>query len=61
MARKSGCSPYDLARLGEEYPDVFEEYVSLFVSGGETFRQRRERTRGERVGRLFARMRGKRR
>jgi len=48
-----GCSPYDLARLADDYPDVFEEYVALFSRGGESFRKRRERTRASRVMRMF--------
>jgi hypothetical protein len=40
----------------DEYPDVFEEWVSLFDTRGESFEQRRERTRNERVVRMFRRM-----
>lgn len=52
----TGCSPYDMARLLDEYPFVFEEWLALFDHRGESFAAKRERTRGDRVSRLFARM-----
>lgn len=48
-----------MARLADEYPLVFEEYVNLFDRRHEGFRAKRERTRMERVQRMFARKGGK--
>lgn len=45
-----------MARLLDEYPFVFEEWLALFDRRGESFAAKRERTRGERVQRLFDRM-----
>lgn len=55
LAKASGCSPYDLARLEDEYPYIFEEYMVLFEKRRQTFLQRRESTRAERVQRMFTR------
>lgn len=52
----TGVSPYDMARLLDEYPLVFEEWLGLFDHRGESFASKRERTRSDRVNRLFARM-----
>lgn len=32
---ETGCSPYDLARLCDEYPAVFDEYVDMFYDAQE--------------------------
>lgn len=45
-----------MARLLDEYPFVFEEWLALFDRRGEGFAAKRKRTRGERVQRLFDRM-----
>lgn len=54
MAIATGQSPYDLARLLDEYPDVFDAFwvraAGLSSSQGrEGFRERRERTRSDRI------------
>jgi len=49
-----------LARLLDEYPDVFDAWRALVVGGlaarngakGESFQHRRERTRAQRIARL---------
>lgn len=52
-------SPYCLARLADEYPDVFEEYASAFdAPERKSFRERRRDSRRSRVGRLLSRMAG---
>lgn len=53
MAYNSGCSPYDLCRLESEYPEVFEEYMSLYTKQRLPFSQRRAAGRKERVNRIF--------
>lgn len=52
-------SPYCLARLADEYPDVFEEYARAFdAPERKSFRERRRDSRRSRVGRLLSRMAG---
>ena len=61
----TGQSPYDLARLLDEYPDVFDAYwvraVGLLSKSAEkgkarqSFRERREATRAERITRAARR------
>lgn len=54
----TGQSPYGLARLLYEFPDVFDAYAILAIerTGGtakkETFAERRERTREARIAKL---------
>ena len=59
LALSSGTSPYCLARLADEYPDVFEEYARAFdAPERKPFRERRRDSRCSRVGRLLSRMAG---
>lgn len=56
MSLRTGCSPYDLARLCDEYPAVFDEYVDMV----EDMREERARkadgeARKARVNRIFNR------
>ena len=53
VSSRTGCSPYDMARLADEYPAVFDEFVELHMPSPTTFSQRRARTRGQRVARLL--------
>lgn len=49
----TGFSPYDMARLADEYPLVFESYMDLFAPKKATFRERRAHGRQARVNRIF--------
>ena len=56
LAHLTKQSPYDLARLLDEYPDVFDAYwvTAVGSSSGkgqakQSFRSRRESTRAERI------------
>ncbi len=52
----TGCSPYDLARLGEEHPDVFDEYIDMvWDSIEQRSRMAEMEERKARVNRIFSR------
>lgn len=54
LSRASGCSPYDLVRLLEERPDVYEEYTERVISEREASdRAARDAARARRVNRIF--------
>ena len=64
LALAAGQSPYDIARLLDEYPDVFDAYFWRVMTRAEDaagqpqaggFKARRERTRAERIRRLSRR------
>lgn len=56
MALSTGCSPYDLARLDSEHPDVFDEYVDLLWERGEASKRLADaEARKARVNRIFNR------
>ena len=59
-----GCSPYGLARLFDEYPDVYEAYRAIALhrligedGKGGGFKQRREATRAKRLADMARRSR----
>ena len=53
---ETGCSPYDLARLCDEYPAVFDEYVDMFYDAQEERGCKADmEARRARVNRIFNR------
>lgn len=53
---ETGCSPYDLARLCDEYPVVFGEWLDLVMDAKEGRAKKDEwDARRERVDRIFRR------
>jgi hypothetical protein len=53
---RTGVSPYEMARLADEYPGVLDAWASLHeVPGkhGKGFAERREANRGARMRRIF--------
>ena len=53
---RTGCSPYDLARLCDEYPAVFDEYVDMYFDAQERLGRKADmEARRARVGRIFDR------
>lgn len=56
MSLRTGCSPYDLARLCDEYPAVFDEYVDMYFDAQEERRRKADmEARMARVNRIFNR------
>lgn len=58
MALRTRTSPYDLARLLDEYPEVFDAYFEQIEGAsrkGRDFGARREASRAERIRKAVGR------